>query len=52
MHLVGHVDLVGLVGAITYKVRQGRHKKREALPVEDVLLGVTQAVDQLQEDFL
>ena len=57
LHLVGHVDLVGLVGAITYKVRQWRHKKREALrvgevPVEDVLLGVTQAVDQLQEEFL
>ena len=52
--LVRHVDLILPVGAIANKIRQRRHQKRKALrvgemPVEDVLLGVTHAVDQLDK---
>ena len=52
--LVRHVDLILPVGTIANKIRQRRHQKRKALrvgemPVEDVLLGVTHAVDQLDK---
>ena len=54
MNLVRHVDLIRAVGTVADKVGKGRHQERKALrvgemPVEDVLLGVTHAVDQLDK---
>ena len=52
-NLIRHVDLIRPVGTKTDKVREGGHQQRKALgvgdvPVEDILLWVTHAVDKLK----